>query len=293
MRATIGRRANEIYRSVRCQNRIVSRYVFNAGAVREHRRHTVELSAAAAAVADRLVADGVASAPAVDVAGDPDLVARVRERAQELYDAPRPERDPLKPYLFQLLGETPELRPDDPLLHFALDPQIRGIAERYCGMRLRVQDLNVWVNEPTDAPAQQSQRWHRDVPEDHDIVKCFLYLSDVTPAAGPMSYVTGTNTPEGRRIKMPAEYDGGGYRLADEDVAAAFRADRTVTAEGTAGTLVFADTLGVHRGGHATGAERVVLQITYGSHASLRRARLRPAVGVSPASLPDVRLATV
>jgi hypothetical protein len=293
MRATIGRRAHEFYRAVRCQNRIVSRYVFNAGAVRDHRRHTVELSTAAAALADRLIADGVAAAPAVDVVGDPDLVARVRERAADLYAAPRPERDPLKPYLFQLLGENPELRPDDPLLQFALDPQIRGIAERYCGMRLRVQDLNVWVNEPTDAPAQQSQRWHRDVPEDHDIVKCFFYLSDVTPAAGPMSYVAGTNTHEGRRVKMPTQYDGGGYRLSNEDVAEAFPAERTVTAAGPAGTVIFADTLGVHRGGHATGAERVVLQITYGSHASLRRPRLRPAAGVSPEALPDVRLATV
>lgn len=293
MRATIGRRAHEFYRAVRCQNRIVSRYVFNAGAVRDHRRHTVELSTAAAALADRLIADGVAAAPAVDVVGDPDLVARVRERAADLYAAPRPARDPLKPYLFQLLGENPELRPDDPLLQFALDPQIRGIAERYCGMRLRVQDLNVWVNEPTDAPAQQSQRWHRDVPEDHDIVKCFFYLSDVTPAAGPMSYVAGTNTHEGRRVKMPTQYDGGGYRLSNEDVAEAFPAERTVTAAGPAGTVIFADTLGVHRGGHATGAERVVLQITYGSHASLRRPRLRPAAGVSPEALPDVRLATV
>lgn len=268
----------------------MSRYVFNARAVRDHRQAPTELSPAAAALASRLREAGVATASAVDIAGDPELVAQVRARAQELYDAPRPARDPLKPYLFQLLGERPELRPDDPLVRFALDPQIRGIAERYCGMRLRVQDLNVWVNEPTDAPAQQSQRWHRDVPEDHDIVKCFLYLSDVTPAAGPMDYVAGSNTDSGRRIKLRSVFDGGGYRLADDEVTSAFGADSVVTAVGPAGTVVFADTLGVHRGGRATGAERVVLQITYGSRASLRRIRLRPAAGISPESLPDVRL---
>lgn len=291
MRATLGRRRNEIYQALRCRNRIVSRYLFNAREVRNHRQAKVALSPAAADLASRLSVAGVATATAVDIVGDPDLVAQVQVRAKELYDAPRPERDPLKPYLFQLLGERPELRPDDPLVRFALDPQIRGIAEQYCGMRLRVQDLNVWVNEPTDAPAQQSQRWHRDVPEDHDIVKCFLYLSDVPAAAGPMDYVTGSNTGPGRRTKLRSVFDGGGYRLADDDVVAAFGADSVVTAVGSAGTLVFADTLGVHRGGRATGAERVVLQITYGSRASLRRSRLRPAAGVSPESLPDVRLA--
>jgi hypothetical protein len=192
-----------------------------------------------------------------------------------------------------LLGTSPALSPSDPLVKFALHPQVRGIAETYSRMRLGVHDLNIWVNRPVsgDQPIQ-SQRWHRDLPEDLHIVKCFLYLSDVTEGAGPLQYVTGTNTPRGRRIRLRTSFDGIGHRLNDEDVTAAFGPDQIVTAVAEAGAVVFADTRGIHRGGYARDLERVVVQITYASHACSRPRTLRPAPGFRRRELPSLRLAT-
>lgn len=137
---------------------------------------------------------------------------------------------------------------------------------------------------------QQSQRWHRDVPEDHDIVKCFVYLDDVPLGAGPLQYIAGSNTPAGRRRRMRTEFDRGGYRLSDEAIADSFNENDIVVSQGPAGTVVFADTRGIHRGGHAIDRDRFVLQITYASAASVKRRTLRAAPGVDRSQLAGVRL---
>ena len=89
----------------------------------------------------------------------------------------------------------------------------RGVAEAYTRMELRLRDLNAWINVPTKGDAFSSQRWHRDLPEDHDIVKVFLYVRDVPEGAGPLSYVTGSHTTAGRRVELPTTFDGIGYRI--------------------------------------------------------------------------------
>lgn len=285
------RKARRAVTSVRCENRLVSRYVFNARAVRRYRKRPIALRPAAAQLAHELGAAGVALTTVDNLVGDSTTFQRLVAYAAALRATGAAQPDASKPYLTELLGTAPELEPSNPLLQFALNPQVRGVAEKYASMRLKLQDINVWVNTPTSGQAQQSQRWHRDLPEDYDIVKCFVYLQDVPAGAGPMQYVKGSNTPAGRKMQFSTEFDGVGYRLSDEDVASAFGQQQVVTAEGTAGTVVFADTRGIHRGGMATDTERVLLQITYSSDASFRPRNLRPAPGVTPAELPEVRLA--
>ncbi len=285
------RKARRAVATVRCENRLVSRYVFNGRAVRRYRKHPAVLQTPASRVAGELASAGVAMATVDELVGQPAVFDGLVAYTRELRAAGVARPDAAKPYLTELLGTEPELSPSNPLLRFALHPQVRGIAEKYAAMRLKVQDVNVWVNAPTSGEAQQSQRWHRDLPEDYDIVKCFVYLQDVPPGAGPLQYVKGSNTPAGRKQEFSTEFDGVGYRLADEDVAGAFGQSGIVTAEGTAGTVVFADTRGIHRGGMATDTERVVLQITFSSDACFRPRNLRPAPGVEPAELAGVRLA--
>jgi hypothetical protein len=293
-RSTLTERARRVARSairrVRSENRLVSRYIFNAKPVRDHRRQPPALGPEAVRVAAELERSGVALTTVDDLIGDDDLFQAISDETLSLRARPDLEVDPAKPFLTELLGSSPALSPDDPLLALALDPEVRGIAETYCGMTLQVQDVNIWVNRPVGEGPTQSQRWHRDLPEDYDIVKCFIYLSDVPDGAGPLQYVSGSNTVEGRKVRLPAEFDGIGNRLADEDVAATFGPDRIVTARADIGTLVFADTRGIHRGGLALDRERVVGQITYASRACTRPRNLRPAPGVDPRELQDFRL---
>ena len=287
--ARIRRKAREAWRKVRSDNPVVARHLLNAVPRADYRRRPSSLSPEA----ERVVADlrryGVVVTSVADLLPDHHLVDAVAARAAELRARDDLEVDPAKPFLTELMGSSPAVSPADPLLAVALHPQIRGVAEAYCGMRLRVQDLNIWVNEPVDGAPTQSQRWHRDLPEDFAILKCFLYLSDVPDGAGPLQYAAGSNTPQGRKVRLRSEFDGIGHRLSDDQVRAAF-GDGIVTARGSAGTIVFADTRGVHRGGFAAERERVVAQVTYASRASSRPRNLRPAPGHRGAELPDLLL---
>jgi hypothetical protein len=101
-------------------------------------------------------------------------------------------------------------------------------------------------------------------------------VRDVPEGAGPMSYVAGSHTSTGRKIRLPESYDGIGYRYADEDVAAAARDTAIVSVPGSAGTVVFADTRGLHRGGWARTDDRVVVQGLYASRACNRPGVLVP-----------------
>lgn len=290
LRSAVGRRAHEAVRTVRCRNRVISRYPFNGARLADYRRNPASLGPQAADVAAALRARGVAMTTIDAIVSDPQLIEDLFDESAALRAAPQPMPDPLKPFLLELLGSTPMIRLADAVVRFALDPLIRGIAERYSGLRLHVQDINIWVNQPSPGGPQQSQRWHRDVPEDHDIVKCFVYLDDVPLGAGPLQYIAGSNTPAGRRRRMRTEFDRGGYRLSDEAIADSFNENDIVVSQGPAGTVVFADTRGIHRGGHAIDRERFVLQITYASAASVKRRTLRAAADVDRSQLAGVRL---
>ncbi len=284
------RRLRAALRAVRSQ-RQVSRLLINAGPVRRYRRRPAVLGAESTRVSQELRSRGIARSTVTELLGDERLYRRLQHQAATLRSRDDLVRDPAKPFLTELFGSSPEVSPDDPLLALALDPQVRGVAEAYAAMELRVTDVNVWVNTPVGGAPTQSQRWHRDLPEDDDIVKCFVYLSDVPEGAGPLHYVAGTNTRQGRKAKLPAEFDGIGYRLSDDDVARHFGPEQVVSGQGGAGTLVFADTRGIHRGGFARDQERVVGQITYASRACSRPANLRAAAGADRLAMGDVRLA--
>ena len=282
---------------VRCENRPVSRYVFNLRPVLAHRRDRAQapLRPETAATAARLERDGVTVAPLAGLLGDPAPFEAAAARAEQLAaaapGADDPSRSSMKSFLHQLLGATPEIDPADPLVALALHPQVLGVAEAYSGMRLRLLDLNVWLTHPTTEGPSQSQRWHRDLPEDHDIVKCFVYVRDVPVGAGPLQYIRGSNGVGARRRRWTTEYDGIGYRVADSEVAERVAPDDVVTAEGVRGDAAFADTRGLHRGGHATTTSRLVIMITYASAATTRISTLRAAPGVPAGALDRVRLA--
>jgi hypothetical protein len=127
-----------------------------------------------------------------------------------------------------------------------------------------------------------SQNWHRD-PEDLHVVKVFLYFSDVDHEAGPFEYVQGSA--EGGRYgdAWPWRVRGGTYPPTGELEKLVSPSDR-VTAEGRAGTIIFCDTSGWHRGGFAKSKPRTLSIHTYVSPASVAAQRTKPQIVVDAAS---------
>jgi hypothetical protein len=122
------------------------------------------------------------------------------------------------------------------------------------------------VPDPNAEDRIASQRWHRD-PWDNHIVKVFTYFSDVDQETGPFEYLRGT--PEGGRNShlWPWEgddvYDKHGLYPPQEEFEAKAPAEDILTCTGPAGTMVFADTSGFHRGGWTQSKPRILAYTSY------------------------------
>ncbi|MDP3735409.1 MAG: hypothetical protein Q8R39_03210 [bacterium] len=188
----------------------------------------------------------------------------VRARAERSHDERAGESTRAKSYFLVNLWEGPAVLDfAHPFTRFSLDEAILGTVAGYLGMwpKFRGWALEATVPMPTSRDRFASQRWHRD-PEDQKLVKVFLYLNDVDEDAGPFTYVQFSHSggkwrslfaqePPAGSPKMPPDADN---FIPSEDI-------RVCT--GAAGTIVFCDTSGLHRGGFARERERLMYTSIY------------------------------
>lgn len=158
----------------------------------------------------------------------------------------------------------------DPLVRLAIEPNVLGVVNAYMGMWAKLDFFSlaatVPVQDGTD-PAG-SQRWHRD-PGDRRIVKLFLYLTDVTDSgAGPFCYVQNSHGGGRWRGVHPPRPDDGYYPPAG-DIERAIPPPDIQSCFGRAGTIIFCDTTGLHRGGYSTTKERIMFTAAYSAKWSL------------------------
>jgi len=265
-------------------------YVFNPRPTLAYRLDRRSLSAEEQRVAAELDANGIAmsSVSALSLSspspspGSPaplspfdELVAEVRaeERAREdeirraRQQADLPQVGGEKKFLLELLGLRPVLDPDSVFGRFALAKPFLDVANAYFGMYTKLRHYNVWRNFPSRGAARTSQLWHRD-REDRRILKCFVYLSDVDAESGPLTYVPGSHAGGPRTAEPESFVEAGVRRSTDEQMAKVHPSNDWVTATGPAGTVVFADTRGFHRGGLVRGRDRVMFVSMFTSAAS-------------------------
>jgi hypothetical protein len=86
--------------------------------------------------------------------------------------------------------------------------------------------------------------------------------------AGPFTYALGTHRKGSVRAEPEYFLEGRVKRTEDEQMAAIVPKDRWRVATGVAGTIIFADTNGYHRGGLARTSDRVMYTCMYTSRAS-------------------------
>lgn len=156
-----------------------------------------------------------------------------------------------KTYSYEFFDGHP--KPGTVHTRFASQPEIRQVADRYLGLSSRLRGCNTWLTLVSNAEARQSQTWHRD-PEDRYVVKIFTLLSDVDEGCGPFQYAPGSHMKSGdASLKAFTKYG-----LSDDEMAKLVPRDRWFLGTGQAGTIVFADTRGYHKGGLARERERLV-----------------------------------
>ena len=194
----------------------------------------------------------------------------------------------MKFYLVRLLGNKPAFHYDDKFVELVLSDEILRIVCGYFGSFVRIADMDFWCNVPTEEPDAYSQTWHRD-SEDKKLVKLFLWLRDVDATTGPFYYIPGTHS-EGvhnkfhPQTRVVSKYPPAG--AVDEY----FSPEQKVRFTGEAGTLIFCDTAGLHKGGHPTTGLRLLFTALYSTDAGwdygdrfsilgLDRERLSPAAG--------------
>ena len=195
----------------------------------------------------------------------------VQERmAESLVVAQEAANDPnagdRKPFVVPLLGDTgPRLaaeapRPASVFARYPLQDPISRIADAYFSMYARLHHYNVWRNFATRLPARESQLWHRDpMPEDRFVLKVFTCLTDVDDASGPFVYAAGTHHKGSvRREPDFLHKDGETPRSDDGQMARVVPPNAWVRGVGSAGTIIFADTRGYHKGGLARERARLL-----------------------------------
>jgi hypothetical protein len=265
------------------------RFMGNRASVRRYKAEPGQLGPVQQRVVEDLRRDGISLVPFSELVGDDGLwreleadmntfVAQAEADRPAGDGAPRDKDDYLIRRFRRLTKERrqagvtppePELAPDSPWLRLATSPALLDVANAYRGMWTKLVDTDHWYTVPSGASHDRvgSQRWHRD-PEDQHVLKVFLYFNDVDDDAGPFQYVAGSA--EGARYGhlWPWTVTGETYP-PQEELAREIPDSEHVTAKGPAGTLIFCDTSGFHRGGFARSSPRILSYFTYVSPASL------------------------
>lgn len=195
-----------------------------------------------------------------------DLLPKLQAEVQRLMPNGKIRKG--KPFLKALIEELPVLDLNNPFTKIALDQKVVDIMNSYIGVYSKFNFLNLNVTLPVQegSNATHSQRWHRD-PEDKIMCKIFVYLTDVDEGAGPLTYVKGSQYGGPLRMAFPQMPPKGCYPDAAK-VAKRVPADKIVPLMGKAGTVLFGDTSGLHRGGYATKKERIMFTAGFNSNAS-------------------------
>jgi hypothetical protein len=173
-----------------------------------------------------------------------------------------------KSFLSELLPRNPVLTLHDPLVQFSLSDKILNAVNAYVGVyaHFYLYTLNITLPVGGDREAIFSQRWHRD-PEDKKFCKVFVYLTDVDETSGPFTYVKKSNYGNQWRYLFPQKPPHGIYPPTGEVEKVIPQSDM-ISCTGKAGTVIFCDTSGLHRGGYATEKERIMFTAGYITDAS-------------------------
>lgn len=171
-----------------------------------------------------------------------------------------------KPFQKYSLGQGSMIDLESAFIQLSLQPRALEIASAYMGLYAKLiyfelATSNLLMNAG-DA-AMGSQRWHRD-PGMNRIVKMFTYLTDVDEETGPFTYVLQSHE-FGRWGKIFPQKQFGRHGFYPPDGAVEKKVPKSdiKVCVGKAGSVIFCDTTGLHRGGYAISKPRIMYTSAY------------------------------
>ena len=248
-------------------------YVINRPNVRAFNKNHSALTAVQQRIVADLNRDGIAVAHMDELFPGSDMLAGLKQYTERrIKDA---ETKTYKSFLKNLWDAVPTVAFENPFVAMALSDAVLGAVNEYMGMfsYFFYLTLNVTMPVPAGSDAVFSQRWHGD-PEDKKMCKVFMYMNDVDEGAGPFIYVKGTQY-GGRWRHLFREQPPHGFLPPSEPIDTLIPPSDIKHFTGRAGTIIFCDTSGYHRGGYATQRERIMLTMGYCSGASVYPLRVR------------------
>lgn len=134
-----------------------------------------------------VVREGFGPGPSIDAATLAEIRAIYAPRAAQV--VPTKAGHP-----FENLFRGEDITPDNPVLRFALSPEVLDAADAYFGGRFRYDSVQVLYSFPTPGGLRESQMWHRDYG-DNKSFHCVAYVNDVLePEDGPFAFVDRHDT---------------------------------------------------------------------------------------------------
>lgn len=206
-------------------------------------------------------------------------------------------------------------KPSDPVSDYCAHPAFALIAAKYMNMVPRFVGSSFWrTRPPPDGERIYSQLWHRDY-NDRLLTKVFLYLNDVGDCGGYFEYVAGTQK-NGRYHGMFDRTGPDGLRAyPDNAEVEAFVAGlpsfdlrdvppdwwtsesapwhskpAVIRCQAPRGTLIFADTFGIHRGGHVQEGLRDMIMTTYSTNLNVHKPHFSVSLEYAETLSPFMRM---
>jgi hypothetical protein len=205
--------------------------------------------------------------------------------------------------------------PDDVVSTYLGEPMIAAVAGHYMGMVPRFVGSSFWRTRAAGNDRMYSQLWHRDY-NDRMLVKVFLYLTDVDQERGCFEFVAGSHErgalghefdrigPDGYRAypesadvdarvaQMPAfDLDAVPAEQRSGEEAPWHRKPAAIRCTAGRGTLIFADTFGLHRGGFVQTGHRDMIMTTYSTNFNVHPPHFAVTRGYADSLTPFMRLA--
>lgn len=195
--------------------------------------------------------------------------SRVRAELEHQDRSPDIQSKRKSSFLVDLWEGEHRLDPEHPFHRFSLSKPVLGVVSAYLGMLPKFREffLQATVPIPSGTAAYSSQRWHAD-PDDRKLVKVFLYLNDVDETAGPFTYIRFSHGRGKWRRAFPYAPKRKSRHPDSAFIDVHIPPEDRVVATGPAGTIIFCDTSGIHRGGYATGQSRIMYTSVYTTRAS-------------------------
>jgi hypothetical protein len=167
----------------------------------------------------------------------------------------------------------------NPLLEIALNHKLINLIDSYFKMasKLCYLEINETIlpdDESSKLDLEKSQKYHKD-PGINKCVKVFIYLTDVDKHSGPFTYIKKSH--KEFMEYFPQKYFGAGGLYPDSQlIDQIIDKDLITPIYGKAGTLIIADTTGLHCGGNSLSKIREMATMVYYPPGDIRKSKIDP-----------------